>query len=199
MMNQENAGQCNSYNPTGHGNFEQQESNNHVDGGSNLVPTILHRNYIDANKQLNALYDSLKGKCGIASMLLSDRRQRRKEIISHIHELEDTCIKIQKQIVTEALENKRVEAEHKIMWDRLQIITNGLMDLSNKRQAALCNWLECCEKNEDEIKRSKIKNPKRKQRLLETAAKEEDNLYSFIENAVVEFQNKLEQDTLIVT
>ena len=151
-----------------------------------------------SSQKLGGWYGELKGMCGISTVLSPARRQRKREIIQHMQEIEDICIETQKGLVIEALKNRELYEKNKIYWDRLEIYNEGMMELSKKKQTALLKLSLMSEDREDKIKSSGLKNPKRVERLLGTSLNEEENLYIHIEEIGIELQSKLEESQKLI-
>ena len=94
----------------------------------------LGREYSEARDKLRNLYGELNDMCGVSTILAPGGRQRRREVIEQIQCIENMCIQVLKPIVTEALENKRIYELNKVMWDRLEILNQGMIQLSQKNK-----------------------------------------------------------------
>ena len=147
----------------------------------------------DAKIKLQNLHDELRELCGLSGVITNDGRARRRQIVEHIREIQDNCIEVQKKILKEALENKRIDDLTKIMKDRLVLLTDGLTELSRKKIKALVDWVKDCEKDEEMIQGREIKNQEDVQKLMETSKNVKKNIYDFIASIGVEFQNDLQR------
>jgi len=151
-----------------------------------------------SSQKLGGLYSELKGMCGISTVLSPAGRQRKREIIQHMQEIEDICIETQKGLVIGALKNRELYEKNKIFWDRLEIYNEGIMGLSKKKNEALLKLSLMCEEREDKIKSSGLRDPERIERLLGTSSNEEENLYANIEEIGIELQSKLEESQKLI-
>lgn len=151
-----------------------------------------------SSQKLDGLYSELKGMCGVSTVLSPARRQRKREIIQHMQEIENVCIETQKGLVIEALKNRELYEKNKIYWDRLDIYNEGIMGLSKKKNEALLKLSLMSEDREYKIKSSGLKTPERIERLLGTSKDEEDNLYIHIEEIGIELQGKLKESQKLI-
>lgn len=148
----------------------------------------------DASLKLNSLYVELREMSGISSALLfRGRRQRRAAIIKEIEDIQDRCIDVQKQIVIQALENKRIDDATTVMRDRLTLLTEGLTKLARDKIQALVKWVKSCEEDEDMIQEAGVKNPNDLKKLMQAQYETKTQLFEFIASIGVKFTNDLEE------